>query len=437
MNEEMVRQALLINQTLAPARETPRLAGLPLLLRGALAGQRAGIEELIIVGGDDPEPLLGRDARVHLGWGWIPVRGTGESELEALQAARSRLRDDFLLFFADSVFDATSVAALGAAPLEGRRLLAARPADTPEELEPAGASLYLCSREIFSERGGAAAGRIASLYSRLRAEGRASSVEAHGRLWPRTSERALLRRIHRELTHFNLKPSDGVFARFNKLVVAQPLIRLLLKTPFTPNAISLLGLAFAVGAAAAFFQGNYWWSLLGALLAYLSAIMDHVDGMVARLKFLESEFGVWLESAVDFSSYLFIFTGLAAGLYRETGQTYNLILGGLFAFATVVSFIVMSRQRRLASADNPSDYPNRIHARLEAESKNFFHWFARKFYFLTRRAVLPYIILFFCLVDLRALLLVWVTFGANLVWILTLYNNRLFRRAPHLSAEAD
>jgi phosphatidylglycerophosphate synthase len=433
----MVRKAVLINQTLTPARETPRLAGLPLLLRVVLGAQRAGIEEILIVGGGDPEPFL-HDSRVHLAWGWIPVPGTGESEIEALRAATPRLNnEDFLLLFADSVFDAKAAAALAATPLEGRLLLAARPADTPEELEPAAASLCLCSHELVLASAGAPAGRIASLYPRLRAEGRAASLEAQSRLWPRTSERRLLRAIHRELTHFNLKPSDGIFARFNKLTVAEWLIRLFLKTPFTPNAISLLGLALAVGAAAAFFQGNYWWSLLGALLAYFSAIMDHVDGMVARLKFLESEFGVWLESAVDFASYLFIFTGLAAGLYRETGQTYPLALGGLFAFATVVSFVALSRQRKLASADNPTDFPNRIHVKLEERSGNFLHWFTRKFYFLTRRAVLPYIILAFCLLDLHALLLIWVTLGANLVWMLTLYNNRLFRRAPHASAEAD
>ncbi|MCI0403811.1 MAG: CDP-alcohol phosphatidyltransferase family protein [Acidobacteria bacterium] len=433
----MVRKAVLINQTLVPARETPRLAGLPLLLRAVLAAQRAGIEEIIIVGGDDPEPVLGRDARVHLGWGWIPVPGTGESELEALRAARERLDGDFLLLFADSVFDARTAGALCRLPLDGRKLVAAHPADMPEELEPGASSLFLCSVELFAAIANAPAGRIASLYPGLRAEGRAASVEAQGRLWPRTSERRRLRSIHRELTHFNLKPSDGIFARFNKLVVGEWLIRLFLKTPFTPNAISLLGLALAVGATAAFIQGNYWWSLLGAVLAYFSAIMDHVDGMVARLKFLESEFGVWLESAVDFASYLFIFTGLAAGLYRETGQTYTLVLGGLFAFATIVSFIALSRQRRLASADNPTDFPNRIHTKLEEQSSNFLHWFTRKFYFLTRRAVLPYIILAFCLLDLRVLLLAWVTFGANLVWILTLYNNRLFRRSRQAPAEAD
>ena len=316
-------------------------------------------------------------------------------------------------------------------------LRVARAQDSPEELEPSGASLCLCSPDIFPWLSEGSSNRhLASAYARLRAEGRADSLPLGERLWPRTTDRALLRSIHRELTHFNLKPSDGIFARFNKLVVAERLIRLFLKTPATPNFITGLGFFFALCSALAFVQGSYWWSLAGALLAYISAMMDHVDGMVARLKFLESEFGVWLESAADIGSYLCIFTGLAIGLYRESGSFHYLTIGGIFVFGSVVSFVALSRQRKLASADNPTDYPNRIHAKLEQHSKNFFHWFTRKFYFLTRRAVLPYIILLFCLLDLQELLLGWATFGANLVWILTLYNNRLFR-TRQASAEAD
>ncbi len=429
----MVRKAVLINLTLSPVRETPRLAGLPVFLRAVLSAQRAGIEELLIVGGDDPARLL-RDKRVRLAWRWIPCEG---SEAAALRAAQSELKEDFVLLFADSVFDPAALRALRSTPLEERMLRAARAEDSPEELEPAGASLYLCSPGLLQALDSAPAyHRIASVYARLHGDDRADSLPVTGRLWPRTTDRALLRSIHRELTHFNLKPSDGIFARFNKLVVAERLIRLFPKTPATPNFITGLGFFFAVCSAITFAQGTYWWSLAGALLAYISAMMDHVDGMVARLKFLESEFGVWLESAADIGSYLCIFSGLALGLYRESGSFHYLTIGGIFVFGTVVSFVALSRQRKLASADNPTDYPNRIHAKLEAERKNFFHWFTRKFYFLTRRAVLPYIILAFCLLDLQELLLGWVTFGANLVWVLTLYNNRLFR-TRQLSAEAD
>lgn len=443
----MVRKAVLLNSTLEPAAGMPRLAGLPLLLRAVVSAQRAGIEEILLVGGEDPAPLLRGDRRVKLAWRWqpayVPQSGTSASgaaalasEIAALRTLREELKENFVLLFADSVFDAQALAALCAAPLDGQAARAALRASAPEA--SGRHSLYLCSPDFLRLLPESGPASLEEYAAQLRARGRLDTVEVPGRLWPRTSERAGLRTIHRELTHFSLKPSDGIFAKFNKLVVAEALIRFFLRTPATPNFITALGLFFALGSGWAFAQGSYGWSIAGAFLAYVSAIMDHVDGMVARLKFLESKFGVWFESAVDYASYLCIFTGLAVGLYRETGFLHHLVVGGLFLFGWVISFIVMSRQRHRASGDNPTDYPIRMHVKLEQHPQNFFHWLARKCYFLVRRAVLPYFVLLFCLLDLRVWLLGWVAFGANLVWLLTVYNNRLFRPAKtNAPAEAD
>jgi len=432
----MVRQAVLLNLTHAPAHGQPRLAGVPLLLRGLLIAQKAGLEEVLILGGADPSRLLA-DKRVKLRWRWLAAEPPGD-ERAALAAARGQVSEDFILLFADSVCGDRALAALRQAALGGRL---ARVAVHPgESALPAAASAYLCSPAFLAALAEVPRElrRVDELAAWLAERGRLDTVEIEGRLWGRTAESARLAAIERELSHFNLKPSDGIFAKFNKLVVAEPLIRLAVKTPATPNFVTGLGLVFALGAGWAFAQGSYWWSLAGAGLFYVSAIMDHVDGMVARLKFLESEFGVWFESAADYLSYLSVFVGLALGLYRETGFAHHLLVGGLFLFAWVMSFILMSRQRRRVSGDNPTDYPNRVHVALEKHEQNFFHWLARKFYFLVRRAVLPYIILVFCLLDLRVLLLGWVTFGANVVWLLTLYNNRLFRGAkPAAPAPAD
>ncbi|MFQ5816739.1 MAG: CDP-alcohol phosphatidyltransferase family protein [Terriglobia bacterium] len=428
-------KAVLLNLSSGQRADQLSLAGLPLLLRTVLSAQRAGIEEIHIIGGEHPGRLLGRDKRVKVKWHWTPLAAPHNSPTvrDTLGRVADDLSEEFVLLFADSIFDPKALAELRAAGLNGKAARVAVPAGATDLVE---ASLYLCSPKFF--RLLAEADRlegIKALAARLRQQGRLDTVAVSGRLWPRTTSRKQLRLIHHELTRSNLKPSDGIFAKFNKLVVAEPLIRAFLRTPATPNFITGLGLFFALWSGWAFAQGSYDWSITGALLAYLSAIMDHVDGMVARLKFLESKFGVWFESAVDFTSNLFIFGGLALGLYRETGFTHHLMIGGLFVFGTIASFITTSWQRKLASADNPTDYPNRIHAKLEAHQHNFFHWFTRKCYFLVRRAVLPYFILLFCLLDWRVLLLGWVTFGANLVWLLTLYNNRLFR-VPHASQQA-
>ncbi|MFQ5777485.1 MAG: CDP-alcohol phosphatidyltransferase family protein [Terriglobia bacterium] len=438
----MIRKAILLNLTDSTTEGWRRLAGLPLLLRAFLSAQRAGIQEIVLVGGKDPARLLARDRRVRAEWRWVPLEEGPQAptEVAALQQVRGKLTEDFLLVFADSVFDAQAAASLLSQGLGGRAAAVALPARG--SAAPDGASLYLVSPDFLRLlEDEAAAGnrfeRVETFAAHLAERGQVTSVEVAGRLWPRTRDRERIRTIHRELTHFNLKPSDGIFARFNKLVVAQPLIRLFLRTPATPNFVTGLGLLFALGSAWAFVQGSYWWCIGGALLSYVSAIMDHADGMVARLKFLESDFGVWFETAVDYASYFCIFVGLSIGLYRETGFAHHLFVGGLFLFGGVMSFVVQTLQRRLASGDNPTDFPNRIHAKLEQHSRNFFHWFTRNCYFLVRRAVLPYFVLLLCLLDLRVLLLGWVTFGANLVWLLTLYNNRLFRAPRKATAEAD
>lgn len=432
----MVRKAVLLNLSETSPGGQPRLAGLPLLLRGVLVAQKAGLEEVLVLGGSDPTTVLS-DARVKLLWRWLPTEPAGD-ELAALRSVRGQVSEEFLLLFADSVCGDRALAALRQGELGDKLARVAVEADGTRA--PGAASAYLCRPEFLDAVAEAPPSlrRVDELAAKLQQAGRLDTVGVVGRLWGRTADKKTLRSIERELAHFNLKPSDGIFARFNKLVVAEPLIRFFLRTPATPNLITGLGLVFALGSGWAFAEGSYGWSLAGAGLFYVSAILDHVDGMVARLKFLESEFGVWFESAADYASYLSVFLGMALGLYRQTGFAHHLLVGGLFLFAWVMSFVLMSRQRKRVSGDNPTDYPNRIHVRLEQHQQNFLHWFARRCYFLVRRAVLPYFILLFCLLDLRVLLLDFVTFGANLVWLLTLYNNRLFRPAKAAApADAD
>lgn len=432
----MIRKAALIQLSRGSGHPQPRLAGLPLLVRILLIAQRAGLQEIVLVGGADPTQRLARDRRIRIRWRWIGLDGPEErSELACLRRLREEIQEDFVLFFADSIFDAAALQALLTLSIQGQALRMAVAGDG--ENAPHDASLFLCSRSFLDDSLSPQGGdTVASRFSRLRQQNRADTASIAGRLWTRTTDRKQLRGIERSLAHFHLKPTDGVFARFNKLVIAEPLIRLFLRTPATPNFITGLGLLFGLGSGVAFAQGTYWWSLAGAMLSYISAIMDHCDGMVARLKMMDSRFGTWFESAVDYASYFAAFSGLSIGLYRETGVVHHLAVGGLFIFGAITSFIVMSIQRKQTSGDNPADYANRVHRRMEANKSNFFHWVSLNLSGLVRRAQLPYYILALCLLNQRGLLLGFVALGANMVWLMTLYNNRLLR-APKAAAETD
>lgn len=396
------------------------MAGLPLPVRAVLSAQHAGIEEILIVGGTDPAGWL--PTRAQTGTHWLP--GDPPNEISALRQARAHLGEPFLVLFADSVVEPAALAGLRGNPLDGRLLLRVEPQTS---LNGLAASVFVASSQVAArlDRMADSVGTLEELWARLPGSEASATRAEEGASWERTTARRRLARIERELHDRSLKPTDGLYARFNKKVVAWPLTYLFLRTPATPNFITGLGLVLGLLSGVALAMGGYRWSVFGALLAYASAIMDHVDGMVARLKFQQTDWGTWFETAVDYASYFALFVGMAIGLWRETRAWYYLLLGALFIFGSVAAFVVQSRQRRQLSRDRPGDYIRRIHAKAEEHSENFLYWFGRRCYFVVRRAFLPYFILLLCLLNLRGFLLGWVALGVNLFWVLLLYSNRL------------
>ena len=112
----------------------------------------------------------------------------------------------------------------------------------------------------------------------------------------------------------------------------------LVKTPLTPNQITLFGLVIGMASGICFTQGNYWSSFLGGLLLVFTAILDCCDGNVARLKFMESDFGEKLDTACDNIINIFVFTGMMLGVAHSQGLIQAMIpflllaLGGGWIF---------------------------------------------------------------------------------------------------------
>jgi CDP-L-myo-inositol myo-inositolphosphotransferase len=262
----------------------------------------------------------------------------------------------------------------------------------------------------------------------IQQDGGVAYLDVGDKLWLKIETAGDVRRAEEALFLRGGKSTDGIYARFNKQVVGRPLIYLFMRTPITPNVISLVGLALAVLSGVAFSFGGYFNAVLGAVLAYLSSIMDHCDGVVARLKHLESRLGTWLETACDYTSYIGIFSGMAIGLYRESGHPMYLYAGAAFALGVILSFISTGYQRKKYTGDRPQDFPVLWHKKVEADSANPISWFSRNVYFVTRRASMPYWVLGFTLLNLTGFFLFLCAFGANLFWILSLYSSRLFKR---------
>jgi len=233
-----------------------------------------------------------------------------------------------------------------------------------------------------------------------------------------------------ELVRLSGKATDGVYSRFNRWL-CRPAVRSLTRTPVTPNAASFAGLAVAALAGLCFAQGSWSWNVSGAALFFISGLFDEIDGMLARLKFQESAFGCWLETMVDYATYLLVFFGMTVGGYRRDGWLY-LGLGAALLFGSVLSFFVISVQRKLAApAGKPTEYYRRHLAALERDAGNPISRTARNLQFLLRKGVLVHYVLLFALFNLLPVLLFLGAFGANAAWMVTLYlNRRLYRIRP-------
>ncbi len=120
-----------------------------------------------------------------------------------------------------------------------------------------------------------------------------------------------------------------------------PISSLLIRLPVTPNQVTIFGLVIGAAAGWLFSLGDYMSGLVGGILLAFTAIWDCCDGDVARMKFMESDFGETLDTACDNIINLFIFMGLAFGVAKVHGWGYALIpflllaLGGLSIFALI------------------------------------------------------------------------------------------------------
>jgi phosphatidylglycerophosphate synthase len=153
------------------------------------------------------------------------------------------------------------------------------------------------------------------------------------------SRRAAERRLWASLT----SSTDGIVDVYFNRPVGRYLSKILIHTPITPNQISILSMLIGLGAAWFFESGFYTAAVWGAVLLQISAIVDCVDGDIARILFKESRLGKWLDMAVDQVVHIAVFAGVAVGLARQDSPAPELVLGISTVVGVVISFAVVLR----------------------------------------------------------------------------------------------
>ena len=115
--------------------------------------------------------------------------------------------------------------------------------------------------------------------------------------------------------------------------LSRGLTRLLVRTPATPNQVSLLSLSIGLGAVWAFWHATPLSAAAGVVVYLMACVVDHCDGELARLTFQESRFGAHLDWAID----TVIHSGLVLGMAVSAGPAVTTIIGVLGSAGVALS----------------------------------------------------------------------------------------------------
>ena len=168
-----------------------------------------------------------------------------------------------------------------------------------------------------------------------------------GRVENRESAAVMVRRLWASLG----SSSDGMVDTYFNRPLGRFLSKVLIHTPVTPNQVTVVSALIGLASAWFFAQGNYPAGIIGALLLQLSALVDCVDGDLARVVFKESPIGKWLDLGLDQVVHVAVFATLAVGLSRAGADAPVMWLGVSAVAGALISFPVVVRARRLSNKD--------------------------------------------------------------------------------------
>ncbi|RKX69587.1 hypothetical protein DRP53_07740 [candidate division WOR-3 bacterium] len=342
------------------------LLGLPIIERVVLTAKRCGLTDFYIVSGYNHEKVIRFLDRLRKRWG-VRIVNIINPDWEkengySVYQARSYLKERFLLLMADHLFDEDVIKLMMRTNLkDGEVCLAVDrniknhyvdPTDATKVLIENGriidigktirrfngydTGIFLCTPVIFSALEESFKHGDTTLSGGVRVlaeEGRVRPVEITGKFWIDIDDERAFRKAEAHLVKGVIKSSDGPIARYLNRPISVLLTRLLVRTDVKPNLISVFSFLIAVMAAILFFLSQ---PLLGAVLTQVSSIVDGCDGEVARLKYLASELGGWLDSILDrYADGLILF-----GLTYHAFQLNPIAL--IFGFGALIGSLINS-----------------------------------------------------------------------------------------------
>ena len=150
----------------------------------------------------------------------------------------------------------------------------------------------------------------------------------------RVAEKRLARLIRKDLDQ------DGVVSYFVFRPMSRIMTRALLDSPVSPNHVSILAMLFGIAAGIFAVVAEPWALAAAGVCFWLGAVVDHVDGELARLRLQGSKLGEWLDTLADDVSTYGLLAGLGVGLLLSGADPVWAVVG---IGGAVVGFLLQAK----------------------------------------------------------------------------------------------
>ncbi len=186
-------------------------------------------------------------------------------------------------------------------------------------------------------------------------QGGVHAVEVSAQLCACVTDSRTVARAERALLRSLENARDGIVDTYFNRKLSRPLSRWLLRTSLSPNQVTLLSCGVGLLGALCFVLGGYWGPLVGACLLQGAVVLDCCDGEIARLKFLESPLGEWLDIVCDTAVHLAVFVGIGVAVWRGGPSSHALLLAGILVLGGCLAFPLVTLAEKTEVAGEQRD----------------------------------------------------------------------------------
>lgn len=348
------------------------LMGIPLIARVILLARKAGLDDFYVVTGYNGKRLkkyletFSKKRNIK-----ITCLHNDEWKKEngiSVFRAAGIINGNFILLMSDHIFDEEIIRELKNEKIDNSEVILAvdknvkgnhfvdekdvtklfiknnRILDIGKDLKEYNAydtGIFLCSPAIFSAVEESARRGDTSLSGGIRVLAKRNNIKSRdvdGKYWIDVDDKTKLKQAEKHLMKGLIqKASDGFISRNINRPLSTRITKLLIRTKIKPNYVSIFCFGLSVIGALFFFLGGYINLLTGAILAQLSSIIDGCDGEIARLKFLETEFGGWFDAVLDRYADAFLLFGLTYHTFQITGSLSIIFIGFLALIGSLIN----------------------------------------------------------------------------------------------------